>query len=235
MSPSACTELKLENGAFQKGNSKRVFVLSVPKSGTTWLKALTFSVVTRTHFDNSTTPLLFKDPHNCLPLLEIDFYRKGMKPESGSLPLMASHLSYASLPKSVNDSGCKIVYICREPKDAFVSLWNYARKLPHVVQERCLWKRLFSSFAKEFLILALIGIIYDETLLSVKRMVEFMGYPFSLEEENEGKFRSIVEFCSFENLSNLEINKTRKCSFRKVKLEIGKVTLDVRWLSVWIK
>lgn len=39
-----------------------------------------------------------------------------------------------------------------------------------------------------------------------------MGYPFSLEEEKEGKIQSIVEFCSFEKLSNLEINKTGKYS-----------------------
>ncbi|XP_031248035.1 flavonol sulfotransferase-like isoform X1 [Pistacia vera] len=210
-----------------------IFLCSFPKSGTTWLKALTFSVVTRTHFDNSTTPLLFKGPHNCLPLLEIDFCRKGMKPEPGSLPLVASHLPYASLPKSINDSGCKIVYICREPKDAFVSMWHYTRKLPHGVQEPMSLEEAFELFCKgvsdfgpywdhvlgfwkaslerpEKILFLKYEDMMRETLLYVKQMAEFMGYPFSLEEENKGKIRSIVEFCSFENLSNLEINKTGK-------------------------
>lgn len=41
-------------------------------------------------------------------------------------------------------------------------------------------------------------------------MARFIGYPFSLEEENEGVVQKIVELCSFHNLSNLEVKKTRK-------------------------
>ncbi|WP_369127608.1 sulfotransferase domain-containing protein, partial [Mangrovimonas futianensis] len=57
-----------------------MLICSVPKSGTTWLKALTFSIVTRTQFDKSTTPLFSKNPHNCVPFLETDFSREGIKP-----------------------------------------------------------------------------------------------------------------------------------------------------------
>lgn len=42
----------------------------------------------------------------------------------------------------------------------------------------------------------------------VKKMAEFMGYPFSSEEEEAGEVEKIVKLCSFENLSNLEVNKT---------------------------
>lgn len=212
-----------------------IFLCSVPKSGTTWLKALTFSIVTRTQFDNSTTPLLFQGPHNCLTLLEIDFYRKGMKPEPGTLPLVASHLPYSSLPKSVIDSGCKIVYVCREPKDAFVSTWHYTRKLPHGVEEPMSLEDAFELFCNgvsdfgpywdhvlgfwkaslerpEKILFLKYEELMKKTVFYVKRTAEFMGYPFSLEEEKEGKIQSIVEFCSFEKLSNLEINKTGKYS-----------------------
>ncbi|GAV57276.1 Sulfotransfer_1 domain-containing protein [Cephalotus follicularis] len=41
----------------------------------------------------------------------------------------------------------------------------------------------------------------------VKRSAEFMGYPFSLEEESSGTIQKIAELCSFQVLSNLEINK----------------------------
>ncbi|KAJ0089085.1 hypothetical protein Patl1_32807 [Pistacia atlantica] len=128
-----------------------------------------------------------------------------MKPELGSLPFVASNLLYASLPKSINESGCKIVYICREPKDAFVSMWHYTCKLPHGVQEPMYLEEAFEFFCKG-------EDMMRETLLYVKQMAEFMGYPFSLEEEKEGKIRSIVDFCSFKNLSNLEINKIGKYS-----------------------
>ncbi|GLT44069.1 hypothetical protein SLA2020_179870 [Shorea laevis] len=37
-----------------------------------------------------------------------------------------------------------------------------------------------------------------------------MGYPFTLEEESRGMVQKVVELCSFEKLSNLEVNKTGK-------------------------
>ncbi|GKE13637.1 flavonol 4'-sulfotransferase, partial [Tanacetum coccineum] len=43
---------------------------SCPKTGTTWLKALAFAIVTRDKFNESTTPLLTTLPHHCLPLNE---------------------------------------------------------------------------------------------------------------------------------------------------------------------
>ena len=39
-------------------------------------------------------------------------------------------------------------------------------------------------------------------------MAKFMGYSFSLEEEKEGMVQKIIDLYSFENLSNLEINKS---------------------------
>ncbi|KAL7192295.1 hypothetical protein ACSBR2_024185 [Camellia fascicularis] len=48
-----------------------------------------------------------------------------------------------------------------------------------------------------------------DTFIHVKKLAEFLGQPFSLEEESEGIEQGIVELCSFENLSNLEVNKNR--------------------------
>ncbi|XWS60404.1 hypothetical protein CRYUN_Cryun07bG0033700 [Craigia yunnanensis] len=47
-----------------------------------------------------------------------------------------------------------------------------------------------------------------ETLVQVKRLAEFLGQPFSLEEENKGVVQEIVNLCSFNSLSNLQVNKT---------------------------
>ena len=44
-------------------------------------------------------------------------------------PLIVTHIPYTSLPKSIIDSRCKIIYICRDPKDVFVSLWHFIRKM----------------------------------------------------------------------------------------------------------
>jgi hypothetical protein len=45
----------------------------------------------------------------------------------------------------------------------------------------------------------------NETVYWVKKMAQFMGYPFSLEEEDKGVVQKIIDLCSFENLSSLEV------------------------------
>ncbi|CAB4271719.1 unnamed protein product [Prunus armeniaca] len=47
-----------------------------------------------------------------------------------------------------------------------------------------------------------------DTMQHVKRLAEFMGHPFSLEEERQGVVQEIINLCSFQNLSNLEVNKS---------------------------
>ncbi|TXG49065.1 hypothetical protein EZV62_024940 [Acer yangbiense] len=39
-------------------------------------------------------------------------------------------------------------------------------------------------------------------------MAQFLGQPFSAEEENQGVVDEIVRMCSFDHLSNLQVNKT---------------------------
>ncbi|KAJ6672793.1 SULFOTRANSFERASE [Salix viminalis] len=49
-----------------------VVLCSSPKSGTAWLKALAFSIVSRNQVNDSTNPLLKKLPHEIVPFLEIE-------------------------------------------------------------------------------------------------------------------------------------------------------------------
>ncbi|XLR50022.1 hypothetical protein HN51_000700 [Arachis hypogaea] len=44
--------------------------------------------------------------------------------------------------------------------------------------------------------------------LILKELAEFIGCPFSKEELDEGMLEDILKLCSFDNLSNLEVNKT---------------------------
>ncbi|XP_059638490.1 flavonol sulfotransferase-like [Cornus florida] len=211
-----------------------ILVSSVPKSGTTWLKALTYAIVTRARFDPSTTsPLLTTMPHECIPTVEGDLFHNSTNRDP-QLPLVATHIPYTSLPKSIMDSGCKIVYIFRDPKDAFVSLWHFAGRYiapKDHREEYCPLEEAFKLFCKgmsfygpywdhvigywkaslewpgRVLILKYEDVMRD-TEFHVKRLAEFMGYGFSLEEEKEGMVQKIINLCSFENLSNLSVNKT---------------------------
>ncbi|KAL6327626.1 hypothetical protein AAG906_022047 [Vitis piasezkii] len=39
--------------------------------------------------------------------------------------IFATHAPYSLLPHSVKDSNCRIVYICRNPLDQFISHWHF--------------------------------------------------------------------------------------------------------------
>ncbi|EMS52306.1 Flavonol 4'-sulfotransferase [Triticum urartu] len=47
-----------------------------------------------------------------------------------------------------------------------------------------------------------------DALSNVKKLAEFMGCPFSGEEEAVGVVQAIVELCSFQSLKNMEVNKS---------------------------
>ncbi|XP_054782711.1 cytosolic sulfotransferase 5-like [Prosopis cineraria] len=52
----------------------------------------------------------------------------------------------------------------------------------------------------------------SEPVRVLKDLAEFMGYGFSEEEDKSAVVGNILRLCSFENLSNLEVNKTGKLS-----------------------
>lgn len=47
--------------------------------------------------------------------------------------------------------------------------------------------------------------------------MEFLGYLFSLEEEAKGTVDDISRLCSFDNLSNLDVNKNEKSLLSGIK------------------
>ncbi|XP_007029155.2 PREDICTED: cytosolic sulfotransferase 17 [Theobroma cacao] len=193
-----------------------------------------FAIATRKLFDNSSSPLLTKNPHLCVPSFE-GYGQKADIREPG-VPLIATHTPYTCLPKSVLDCSpdhCKIVYICREPKDAFVSLFHYAVKRRPTENEPISLEVAFHLFCegKSFfgpcwdhilehwkasqerpdkVMFLKYEDMLNDSVLYVKKLAEFMGYPFSSDEEQVGAVQKIVDFCSFENLNNLEKNKTGK-------------------------
>ncbi|XAR71547.1 Quercetin-3-sulfate 4'-sulfotransferase [Bertholletia excelsa] len=208
-----------------------ILLATSPKSGTTWLKALIFAVVNRRRFNFSTHPLLTNGPHDCVPFLEAIIAQKNLINPSSSQRLLATHIPYPLLPPSVRSSGCRVVYLYRNPKDVLVSSWYYMTKLrpkelPPLSLEQAFdlfsrgvshfgpfwdhalgyWKESLES-PEKVLVLA-----YEdfkmEPCVHAKRLAEFLRCPFSCEEEEQGTVQEIVRLCSFENLSNLKVNKT---------------------------
>ncbi|XVF54459.1 hypothetical protein PTKIN_Ptkin05aG0181800 [Pterospermum kingtungense] len=204
-----------------------IILCSHPKTGTTWLKALAFAVVTRSS-DDSTSPLLTRTPHDCVTFMEMDA-AQGINNRDPGIPLVATHSPYISLPNSIITSGCKIVYICRDPKDAFLSLWHFMRNQPWVPQVT--FERAFDLFCEgvsgcgpywehvlgywkaslespERILFLKYEDLKNNTSFGVKRLAEFTGYRFSLEKEKRGVVEKIIGLCSLENLKSLEVNKS---------------------------
>lgn len=238
-----CYPFLLENiilaQQFFKFKLNDIFVCSPPKHGTTWIKSLTIAIVTRCRFD--TSPLLSKLSHDIIPHLELWNFAGKEDVPAREIPIIPTHTPYDSLPQSVKDCGCKIVYVCRNPKDAFISEYQFGASLsskdhgesdqsdePYesmALEEACdlfcQGKSLFGPCWDHVLGYWKASIEHPENVLFLKyedlskdtnfyvrKLAEFMGYPFSLEEEQEGVVQKIVDLCSFENLSNLEVNKT---------------------------
>uniref|UniRef100_A0A803LKL6 Sulfotransferase n=1 Tax=Chenopodium quinoa TaxID=63459 RepID=A0A803LKL6_CHEQI len=117
-----------------------LFIAGFPKTGTTWLKSLLFAIVHRKNHPIHHSPLLTHHPQELVYNLESDLYNQAFAyPEPHHLNqlesprLLSTHVSYTSLPESIKTSGCRILYICRNPLDTLVSFYyftvEYAKKI----------------------------------------------------------------------------------------------------------
>lgn len=226
-----------------------ILLVTTPKSGTTWLKAIVFGLMNRSvQYPNPEAeihPLLAENPHVLVPFLECGLYIDGQVPdlttvtprpaESLSMPprLFGTHLPLVSLPGSVKNSACKLVYLCRNPKDTFVSLWHFTNKLrinykgenslEETLEKFCRGVSLYGPFwdhvlgywkesleKPERVLFLKYEEIKEQPKAQLMRLAQFLGCPFSSEEETSGVVDDILKLCSFDNLSKLEVNKTGK-------------------------
>ncbi|CAK7335301.1 unnamed protein product [Dovyalis caffra] len=210
-----------------------VILASFPKTGTTWLKALLYSVINRSSRDSLKT----NHPHMLVPTLEIQLY-DGTQPQSFSsfastnspaARIFATHLPYQILADTVKPSDCRMVYVTRNPKDTLISFWQFVLKstsyedpwpLEVAVKKFCsglipfgpyydhvlgYWRESLERPEQVFFITY--EELKDEPKPHVKRLAEFLGNPFNGDGEEE-VLDEIVGNCSFEKLSNYEVNKS---------------------------
>ncbi|KAJ7951005.1 Sulfotransferase [Quillaja saponaria] len=221
-----------------------IILASQPKSGTTWLKALIFSVVNRTRFTVSNTPLLTSNPHELIPFFEAQLYAEDEIPDFSTMPsprLFSTHIPYASLPESIKHSECRIVYICRNPLDVIVSFWKFliqfapSTKVEDLAETWCNGEDGFGPFWNHVLgywneslkkpnrvFFLKYEDLKDDIVGNLKKLAVFIGFPFSMEEERQGVIEDISKLCSLNNLKNLEVNKNGKINFPKIRAGIEK-------------
>uniref|UniRef100_A0ACD5T7Z8 Uncharacterized protein n=1 Tax=Avena sativa TaxID=4498 RepID=A0ACD5T7Z8_AVESA len=222
-----------------------VFLASFPKSGTTWLKALAFATLNRVAHPRCSPdhPLRHRNPHECVDFLEMVFAgcADGDDDVFAELPsprVLATHLPYPLLPTRIAAEGNpgKIVYVCRDPKDAFVSTWlfllksmaamaNGAHTAEYKIEEAfelfCdgrsgagpQWRHVAGYWeASRRWPTKVLFLKYEEMLHdpvgNVRKLADFMGCPFSIEEEAARVVQDIAELCSIDALKNMEVNKS---------------------------
>ncbi|XP_047342514.1 cytosolic sulfotransferase 15-like [Impatiens glandulifera] len=216
-----------------KAEPSDIFLITLPKCGTTWLKALVFSIVNRHRFSLSDSPLLRQNPHAVVRSFESDLDLQDPKSYLEGLPrprIISTHLPYHALPPSVRTSGCKIVSIVRDPRDQFVSSWKFTDKVCHDYTtirpiEECFdlfcrgvhnsgpfWDYFLGSWNASLERPDEVFVTrYEEMKVSpvseTKKLATFLGLPFTEEEDRERVAEEIVKLCSFDNLKGLEVNK----------------------------
>ncbi|KAK9283187.1 hypothetical protein L1049_011423 [Liquidambar formosana] len=214
-----------------------IILATIPKSGTTWLTALAFAIVNRKRFTvPEKHPLLTSNPHDLVPFLEYKLYANNQLPHLSGLPsprIFATHVPFASMPESMKMSNCRIVYLCRNPFDTFISSWHFLLNVrpenlgPFSIEEGfdmfCrglvgfgpFWEHMLGYWEESCqsphkVLFLKYEDMKEDIIFHLKRLAKFLGFPFTLEEERVGVVEEISRLCSFEILKELEVNKTGK-------------------------
>ncbi|KAI3685009.1 hypothetical protein L6452_34240 [Arctium lappa] len=213
---------------FFKPQPSDIFLASFMKSGTTWLKALMFSTLNRHRYNSSDHHLLHHNPQSTFPYLDSECYPFTDFTNAPSPRLFATHYPRLLLPSCI--TSCKFVYVCRDPKDVLISKWHFACKIrskdlkpvafeeafelfcdgvsdygPYWDHVLSYWKASLES--PDMILFLKYEEMKKQPVVEVRKLAAFMGKPFTVEEEEKGEVEKIVELCSFEKLSGLEVNK----------------------------
>ncbi|GMP68250.1 hypothetical protein CsSME_00027925 [Camellia sinensis var. sinensis] len=219
-----------------KAQDTDLMLVTFPKSGTTWLKALAFTIANRNNYPFSESPLLTTNPQGLVPFLDDDVYGKNPILKLEDLPsprVLGTHMPHSALPTSIKDTDCRLVYLCRNPLDLFISLRHFFAKLPNTHFDPNLIEESFDMFCRgvtsygpfwdhvleywkasrerpDKVLFLKYEDMKEDPISHLKVLAKFMGLPFSLEEESQGLIEEVLKLCSFDNLKDLKVNKNEK-------------------------
>ncbi|KAF8012385.1 hypothetical protein BT93_I0512 [Corymbia citriodora subsp. variegata] len=205
-----------------QAHASDILLVSNPKSGTTWLKAILFALLNRAKYSTSDSqrrhPLLTQNPHGLVPFLEIQLYHEQENPDLAAFEsprLFATHLPYSSstigeglqvqagLPLRSEEKGQIPLSKCLDKYCQGVS--QYGPYWDHV-----LGYYKASSEMPEKVLFMMYEEMKEDPCVHVRRLADFLGCPFSEEELRHGAVEGILRMCSFDILSTMEVNKSGK-------------------------
>lgn len=191
-----------------------IWVISFPRSGTTWLQEIVYLINSNLKFDRANRILL----DDRFPYLE--FMYPGVKTVEKKMShrYIKSHLPYALLPKSVVENKPKIIYIARNPKDVVVSYYHFIRLLYPVTRYQGSFDDFFDLFINDKVMYCpwwihvlefwehrhdenILFLTYEElkkdTAATIDKIARFLGKTVNDEDKNK-----IIHHCSFEMMKN---------------------------------
>ncbi|CAN1220003.1 Cytosolic sulfotransferase 6 [Linum perenne] len=192
-----------------------VILASTPKTGTTWLKALSHCILFRDEEDDL---LAKKNPHLCVRNLESGVDKKGVS---------SSHMDSVSIKQD-----CKLVYITRDPKDTFVSQWHFFNKifrgnnldplpLESAAEIFCNGTHTYGPYWDHVLEYweasqrspdKVMFMKYEDLRCDpkprVRELALFLGKPFG--DDDDVEIEEVIWRSSFDRLKDLDVNKTGK-------------------------
>lgn len=214
---------------FQAQNDD-VLLASTIKTGTTWLKALCLCILQNPIQDEADEDILILDnPQFHVQTIESMVYSTKPHPDLYTMPsprLLHTHLPFTVLPNSIKASNCKIVYIARNPKDTFVSLWHFFNSIFRPNQDPFPLERALDCFCTG---VQQYGPFFDHVLQywteskkkpekilflkyedlkrdphgELKKLGLFLGRPFGSKKQVE----KVLWRCSLDRLKELDVNK----------------------------
>ncbi|XP_042006027.1 cytosolic sulfotransferase 5-like [Salvia splendens] len=209
-----------------------VIVATFPKTGTTWLKSLLYSILNRSSKHN----LAVQHPHNLVPFLEVQVFAESDEPLLLAAPsdeprIFSTHIPCQLLAKTLDSSECKVVYLTRNPKDTLISMWHFVNKykpdqswsLDEATDSFCRGVGLYAPYydhvigyreqslkRPENVMFVTFEEMMEDPRGYVKKLDDFLGCPF----EDEDEVEEIVKNCSIEVLSNHDVKKSKESPSR---------------------
>ncbi|KAL1924083.1 uncharacterized protein VTP21DRAFT_7118 [Calcarisporiella thermophila] len=204
-----------------------ILLASIAKSGTTWTKAIIYTIL---NYGRQKANIFDQyNPHELAP--PIEFPRapsaQGQIPSEEELPsprFLQTHLPYHILPDSIKASGCKFVYVSRDPRDTFISYFHFVKRASE--NENLAWSKpdfsmegMFDDycngafFAGPFkdhvqsywgardsanIHFLTFESLKNDTARTVRGLAAFLGRPDFTDKEID----DIIQRCSFESMAN---------------------------------
>ncbi|XP_015912284.2 sulfotransferase 1A3 [Parasteatoda tepidariorum] len=201
-----------------------VFIITYPKSGTTWTEEIVSLICQGGDVEKvKKEPLVYRVHHLEVgsPFGHSRFLKKLPSPR-----LMATHLPLPLLPRDLRNPKCKIIYVMRNPKDTAVSYYHHHKISSFLGNASHSWDKFLAYFMAGHVVYGswfdhvlpywefckrnpnkVFFLSYEELKLDlggmVRRLSDFLKQPLSVEEVD-----AIVNHCSFESMkTNKMVNR----------------------------